>query len=101
MTLSTLHIGNYATIVYEGHAGFLVSTVGPFKEGFYLENGESHGKANGKSNGTWGYTGSLENGVYLTGILQGLGSRGYMGIVENKMETTIMGSIGIFRYILG
>ena len=27
MTLSTLYIGNYGTIVYSGHAGFLVSTV--------------------------------------------------------------------------
>ena len=29
MTLSTLYIGNTGTIVYEGHAGFLVSTVAP------------------------------------------------------------------------
>ena len=27
MTLSTLYLGNYSTIVYIGHAGFLVSTV--------------------------------------------------------------------------
>ena len=27
MTLSSLFLGNYSTIVYSGHAGFLVSTV--------------------------------------------------------------------------
>ena len=28
MTLSTLNLGNNGTVVYLGHAGFLVSTVG-------------------------------------------------------------------------
>ena len=40
MTLSTLCLGNYGTIVYEGHAGFLVSTVGPtvsLHEGLHVE----------------------------------------------------------------
>ena len=27
--------------------------------------------------------------------------RGYIGIMEKKMETTIMGDIGIIRYMLG
>ena len=33
MTLSTLYLENYSTIVYEGHAGLSVSTVGLRVEG--------------------------------------------------------------------
>ena len=47
MTLNTLNLGNNGTIVYQGHAGFLVSTV---------------------------------LGLY----------RGYNGIMEKKMATTIV-----------
>ena len=42
-------------------------------------NGESNGKENGKTNGNWDYR------VVILGLY-----RGYIGITENKMETTIV-----------
>ena len=32
MTLSSLNLGNYGTVVYESHVGFLVATLSPKPE---------------------------------------------------------------------
>ena len=37
MTLGTLYLRNYGTIVYYGHAGFIVSTLGIRVSGLGLE----------------------------------------------------------------
>ena len=52
MTLTTLYPGNFGFVVYSGHAGFLVSTVGlSFHEiiaaHWNTDSGESHGQEHG------------------------------------------------------
>ena len=61
-------------------------------------NGEANGQERGKLRGHWGYPKPLNaEGAQLAHRMLDTVVE-YIGIMENKMETTIMGYIGYIRF---